>query len=258
MNGGGALGGKSATVALAPDGEVTLELTSWHPPVLAPPASPTTAVAAPDGAAVTVVASATAGEPDATARTASHLRALADRFAAATPDEAHDLFADAFRLYGARHFGIAPEPHRADLGEVSWWHGPTVGQRSLPGARRARRARRATRAAVDSAVPGRHRKPEPPAAAGRAAPAALAAERRAAARMLLAHPLVTATGPHAQAFPLIRRHADWLTGRFAELLGYPLTVTDSFARLTKAALGPTALRRLSVAGTPCTPRSTPR
>ncbi|MGF1431807.1 DUF2398 family protein, partial [Kitasatospora sp. LaBMicrA B282] len=83
--------------------------------------------------------------------------------------------------------------------------------------------------------------------------AELAAERRAAARLLLAHPLVTASGPQAQAFPLVRRHADWLTGRFAELLGYPLTVTDRFARLTKAALGRGALRRLSVAGVPCTP-----
>ncbi|MCX4745257.1 DUF2398 family protein [Kitasatospora sp. NBC_01287] len=225
MNGGGALGGKPASVALAPGGEVTLTLTSWHPPAASEAATPP-------------------------ARSADHLRELARRLAAATPDEAHELFADAFGLYGARHFGIAPEPTCADLGEVSWWHGPTVGQRSLPGARRARRP---GRAAAVPALPGRHRKPEPPAADGPAALAALAAERRAAARMLLAHPLVTANGPQAQAFPVIRRHADWLTSRFAELLGYPLTVGEGFARLTKAALGPTAPRRPMFAGTLGTP-----
>lgn len=33
---------------------------------------------------------------------------------------------------------------------------------------------------------------------------ALAAERRAAARLLPAHPLVTSNGPHSDTFPLIR------------------------------------------------------
>ncbi|MFE0462784.1 DUF2398 family protein, partial [Kitasatospora sp. NPDC058965] len=83
---------------------------------------------------------------------------------------------------------------------------------------------------------GRHRK-------GEAGPvpsdeARVAAERRAAARMLLAEPLVTAGGPHAQAFGLIRCHAHWLTERFAELLGYPLLVGAGFARLVKSPLGP--------------------
>lgn len=150
MNGGGALGGKLAAVALAADGEVTLTLTSWDPSAVVPPAEPATADGTTDDTGAV------------TARTVDRLRELAGRFAAATADEAHDLFADAFGLYGARHFGIAPEPHRADLGEVSWWHGPTVGQRSLPGARRARRAARAVRGAAASAVAGRHRKPEPP------------------------------------------------------------------------------------------------
>ncbi|MFI9329227.1 TIGR02678 family protein [Kitasatospora sp. NPDC052868] len=85
---------------------------------------------------------------------------------------------------------------------------------------------------------------------------ALAAERRAAARLLLAHPLVTADGPHADTFPLIRRHVDWLSQRFQQVLGYRLVVEASFARLFKAGLGPGAGHRLvRSTGTPFTPRT---
>ncbi|MFD8080097.1 DUF2398 family protein [Kitasatospora sp. NPDC059722] len=82
-----------------------------------------------------------------------------------------------------------------------------------------------------------------------------AAERRIAARLLLAHPLVTASGPHADGFPLIRRHRDWLTERFDTLLGYRLVVGPWHARLYKAGLGPAAARRLHDpgTGTPFTP-----
>ncbi|MFC9410015.1 TIGR02678 family protein [[Kitasatospora] papulosa] len=66
---------------------------------------------------------------------------------------------------------------------------------------------------------------------------ALSAERRSAARLLLAHPLVTSDGPHADLFPLVRRHADWLGKRFQHVLGYRLLVDSSYARLFKAGLG---------------------
>ncbi len=66
---------------------------------------------------------------------------------------------------------------------------------------------------------------------------ALAAERRTAARLLLAHPLIASDGPHADLFPLIRRHADWLGKRFQQVLGYRLLVDSSYARLFKAGLG---------------------
>ncbi|MEU6416059.1 TIGR02678 family protein [Streptomyces spiralis] len=85
---------------------------------------------------------------------------------------------------------------------------------------------------------------------------ALAAERRSAARLLLAHPLVTSDGPHADLFPLIRRHADWLGKRFQQVLGYRLLVDSSYARLFKAGLGAGAGRRLERStGTPFTPHT---
>ncbi|MGW0914035.1 TIGR02678 family protein [Streptomyces sp. NPDC002784] len=86
---------------------------------------------------------------------------------------------------------------------------------------------------------------------------ALAAERRAAARLLLAHPLVTSNGPHSDTFPLIRRHADWLAQRFQQVFGYRLLVEASYARLFKAGLGPGSGRRLErpSTGTPFTPRT---
>ncbi|MFJ1595495.1 TIGR02678 family protein [Streptomyces sp. NPDC088261] len=85
---------------------------------------------------------------------------------------------------------------------------------------------------------------------------ALAAERRAAARLLLAHPLVTSDGPHADVFPLVRRHADWLGKRFQQVLGYRLLVDSSYARLFKAGLGARAGHRLvRSTGTPFTPHT---
>ncbi|MEU5996226.1 TIGR02678 family protein [Streptomyces sp. NPDC047197] len=84
---------------------------------------------------------------------------------------------------------------------------------------------------------------------------ALAAERRTAARLLLAHPLVTSDGPHSDTFPLIRRHADWLAQRFQQVFGYRLLVEASYARLFKAGLGPGSGHRLERStGTPFTPR----
>lgn len=86
---------------------------------------------------------------------------------------------------------------------------------------------------------------------------ALAAERRTAARLLLAHPLVTSDGPYSDSFPLIRRHADWLAQRFQQVFGYRLLVEASFARLFKAGLGPGSGHRLQrpSTGTPFTPRT---
>ncbi|MFF0061175.1 TIGR02678 family protein [Streptomyces sp. NPDC005279] len=86
---------------------------------------------------------------------------------------------------------------------------------------------------------------------------ALAAERRTAARLLLARPLVTSTGPHSDAFPLIRRHADWLAQRFQQVFGYRLLVEASYARLFKAGLGPGSGHRLErpSTGTPFSPRT---
>ena len=83
----------------------------------------------------------------------------------------------------------------------------------------------------------------------------LAAERRAAVRLLLREPLVTATS-HPDEFPLIRRHADDLVRQFGQLLGYRLNVEPGFARLHKAGLGRRAGRRLERgSGAPFTPRT---
>jgi uncharacterized protein (TIGR02678 family) len=62
-----------------------------------------------------------------------------------------------------------------------------------------------------------------------------AAERRDAARALLRYPVLTA-GEHAEDLARVRRHAPSLKGLFATLLGYPLVVESSFARLIKAPL----------------------
>ncbi|MER7670244.1 DUF2398 family protein [Kitasatospora sp. NPDC096128] len=197
---------------------------------------------------------------------------LAHWFAAATPADADDLCAASFGLYPARHLGAAAEPGDP---AVSWWHGPTAHAASAPRAREARadgglrRARRdaaalpVVRSGAKPGRPGRHRRPE----RSRALPELPCdlpdpvvvelpdAERRIAARLLLAHPLVTASGPHADGFPLIRRHRDWLTERFDTLLGYRLVVGPWHARLCKAGLGPGAARRLEhpVTGAPFTP-----
>ncbi|MEU0114369.1 TIGR02678 family protein [Streptomyces bobili] len=86
---------------------------------------------------------------------------------------------------------------------------------------------------------------------------ALAAERRTAARLLLAHPLVTSGGPHSDTFPLIRRHADWLAQRFQQVFGYRLLVEASYARLFKAGLGAGSGHRLErpSTATPFSPRT---
>lgn len=64
-----------------------------------------------------------------------------------------------------------------------------------------------------------------------------AAERQDALRALLRHPLITADGPHAEAFRLVRRHRDDLGRDVRQLLGYRLVVEAGFARLYKAGLG---------------------
>lgn len=83
----------------------------------------------------------------------------------------------------------------------------------------------------------------------------LAAERRAAARLLLRHPLVTPE-THPEEYPLIRRHADELARQFGQLLGYRLVVEPGFARLLKAGLGGDSGRWLErTSGAPFTPRT---
>ncbi|WP_344447140.1 DUF2397 family protein, partial [Kitasatospora nipponensis] len=67
------------------------------------------------------------GGPSAGGSNAALLR-LARRLARSGECAAHELFADAFGLFGARHFGVAPGQDTADRAEVSWWHGPTVRQ----------------------------------------------------------------------------------------------------------------------------------
>ncbi|MFJ2775771.1 DUF2398 family protein [Kitasatospora sp. NPDC087315] len=194
---------------------------------------------------------------------------LAHWFAAADPGTADDLCTASFGLYPARHFGVCAEPAAgagADA-DVSWWHGPTAHAPAVLRSREARPSRGPRRARRDAAAlpvvlsgakpgrPGKHRKPERSRAVAAPQDRSAAAERRIAARLLLAHPLVTASGPHADGFPLIRRHRDWLTERFATLLGYRLVVGPWHARLCKAGLGPGAARRLEhpVTGAPFTP-----
>jgi len=187
-----------------------------------------------------------AGQLTAPARAALHPAAaaaeqLAARFAEADPDAAHDLFTAAFGLYGARHLGGALDPSCGPLADTSWWHGPTAhlsaALRARPvGPRQVRRVRREALGQGQGGTGGtggRHRKPERSRGGGQ--PEA-AVERRTAARLLLAQPLVTAGGPHGAGFPLIRRHAGWLAERFREVLGYPLTVGHGYARLRKAPL----------------------
>jgi uncharacterized protein (TIGR02678 family) len=85
--------------------------------------------------------------------------------------------------------------------------------------------------------------------------AALIGERQAAARALMAHPLLTRRA-HPAEFSLVRSHAEWLVQRFQRVLGYRLTVADDHARLVKrgAAASTTApfTRRN---GAPFTPRT---
>ncbi|MFC9328056.1 DUF2398 family protein [Kitasatospora sp. NPDC057015] len=235
------------------------------------------------GARSAVAAEGPDGTPD------PGLLRLAGWFARASDEAAHDLFTAAFGLYAARHFGARPGraalgpatgaaghatgTRGADAGEaVSWWHGPSAHpaaallvreSRPLPGLRRARRGAEAAPVAEIAAGPargaggrrGRHRRPEPAPAPVGPQERSAAAERRIAARLLLAHPLITAAGPHGEGFPLIHRHRDWLAERFDTLLGYRLVVGPRHARLGKAGLGPGGARRLEHpgSGTPFTP-----
>lgn len=65
--------------------------------------------------------------------------------------------------------------------------------------------------------------------------AALIGERQAAARALMAHPLLTRAA-HPAEFSLVRSHNEWLVQRFQRVLGYRLTVADDHARLVKRGL----------------------
>ncbi|GAB3747363.1 TIGR02678 family protein [Nocardiopsis nanhaiensis] len=65
--------------------------------------------------------------------------------------------------------------------------------------------------------------------------AALLGERQAAARALMANPLLTQRTRPIE-FTLVRSHAEWLVQRFQRVLGYHLTVADDHARLFKRGL----------------------
>ncbi|RKE22566.1 DUF2398 family protein [Streptomyces sp. TLI_171] len=187
-----------------------------------------------------------------TGRTASELASAAERlaagFEAADPAAADRLAAAAFGVYGARHLGGAPQQAEPAPG-TSWWHGPTVHHSTSPLFRPLgyRRIRREAPAAAPGRPTGggRHRKPERPASSG---DLAATAELRTAARLLMAHPLVTADGPHGAALPLVRRHAETLAERFHALLGYRLTLGPAHARLHKAPLPGRGLPGLGPAG----------
>ncbi|MDP9403238.1 MAG: TIGR02678 family protein [Actinomycetota bacterium] len=82
------------------------------------------------------------------------------------------------------------------------------------------------------------------------------AERQDALRLLLRAPLISADGPHAEVFRLVRRHREELARDVRQLLGYRLVVEAGFARLYKAGLGPGRARPLRRAsGTPFSPRA---
>jgi uncharacterized protein (TIGR02678 family) len=82
-----------------------------------------------------------------------------------------------------------------------------------------------------------------------------AAERRAAMRLLLRHPLMTPR-THPDDFGLIRRHADDIGPLFRQQFGYRLVVEPGFARLHKAGLGTDGGHRLERgSGAPFTPRT---
>src|SRR6266481_9163225 len=59
-------------------------------------------------------------------------------------------------------------------------------------------------------------------------------ERQRAIRALLQNPLLTAEGPNAMEFGLVRRHADELKEWLAHHANWTLQVTSEFARLRKA------------------------
>ncbi|WP_159941439.1 MULTISPECIES: TIGR02678 family protein [unclassified Nocardiopsis] len=85
--------------------------------------------------------------------------------------------------------------------------------------------------------------------------AALIGERQAAARALLASPLLTER-THPAEFSLVRSHAEWLVQRFQRVLGYRLTVADDHARLVKRGLPVRAAGAFTrTTGAPFTPRT---
>ncbi|MBE3000398.1 TIGR02678 family protein [Nocardiopsis sp. HNM0947] len=84
---------------------------------------------------------------------------------------------------------------------------------------------------------------------------ALIGERQAAARALMARPLLTDRSDPAD-LALVRAHAEWLIQRFQRVLGYRLTVADDHARLHKRGAGarlPEPFRRAG--GARFTPRT---
>ncbi|MFW6640147.1 TIGR02678 family protein [Nocardiopsis algeriensis] len=85
--------------------------------------------------------------------------------------------------------------------------------------------------------------------------AALIGERQAAARALMAHPLLTERARPTE-FALVRSHAEWLVQRFHRVLGYRLLVAEDHARLVKrgpaAAVGASFTRATGVRFTPRT------
>ena len=58
-------------------------------------------------------------------------------------------------------------------------------------------------------------------------------QRRRALRALVRHPLLTATGPHADDFILVRRHEEPLQKWFGHHVGWTLLVSSEYARLRK-------------------------
>ena len=85
--------------------------------------------------------------------------------------------------------------------------------------------------------------------------AALLGERQAAARALLARPLLTER-THPAEFPLVRAHEEWLVQRFQRVLGYRLDVADDHARLIKRGLTPRSTRHFArTTGAAFTPRT---
>lgn len=83
-----------------------------------------------------------------------------------------------------------------------------------------------------------------------------AAERRRAARALLAQPLLHDAGPQAEDLRLVRRHREELTRMFADGMGYRLVVEPGVARLFKGGLGRDATRPLRRrSGKPFPPRA---
>eukprot|EP01035_Chromulina_nebulosa_P008888 gene8888-12022_t len=72
-----------------------------------------------------------------------------------------------------------------------------------------------------------------PGALGREIDASDRVDRQRAMRALLVQPLISAQGPHAESYALVRRHATWLIDWFARHPRWPLLVTPELARLRK-------------------------